>query len=243
MWSSKGSGPAWPIGSGIGFDERAVRPDVVYASLTGYGQEGPYASGRGTTSTTRRSPGRWLPRGAVPTAVPRSWRDVRRLSRWRDARRPVDLRGAGARGETGGRRLDVAAVDGMLSLLSLRLDEHLATGRAAPGRHCCRDAMRVTTCTAARRRLDRRRAPSSRGSGPICAAPRLRAVVDHQRDDAVQDDIRADLARGVRRPGPRRLGRGARASGHVRRAVLDRRGPRRPPPGGAAFVDVDVGAA
>ena len=106
-----------------------------------------------------------------------------------------------------------------------------------PGTACSPAATRATTRTRRATASGSRSPPSSPGSGPTCATQLgLEQWAPHQHDDAVQDEIRADL-RAVfltrdRDEWTTRLG----ASRHVRRAGADRprdgrrravRGPRR----------------
>ena len=120
---------------GIGYsDVAAVNPGIVYASLTGYGQDGPYAQWAGhdlnylavggflATQGRRADGGPALPGATVADSAGGGMHAVIAI-----------LAALLRRRQTGdGQHLDVSATDGVLSLMSLHLDEHLATG-AEPG--------------------------------------------------------------------------------------------------------------
>jgi alpha-methylacyl-CoA racemase len=183
---------------GIGWDDvRAVNPGVVYCSTSGYGQDGPRArwaghdldylavggylhcSGRGEdgapaipgATVADIAAGGMQAALAVTTAL---------LERQRT--------GTGA-------RLDVAVADGVLWMLSLAVDEHLATG-ALPGpghdvltgRYACYGLYRAGD--------DRWLAVAAIEPAfwvNLCRAVGLERWIPHQLDDAVQDEVRADL--------------------------------------------------
>jgi alpha-methylacyl-CoA racemase len=123
---------------GIGYDDvRAVNPGIVYCSTTGFGQDGPYATYAGHD----------LGYLALGGFLDCSGRD--------GAGAPVipgatvaDSAGGGmhavisilaallARSATGeGAYLDVAVADGVVALMSLAVDEYLATGEVPGPRH------------------------------------------------------------------------------------------------------------
>ena len=95
-----------------------------------------------------------------------------------------------------GTYLDVSVADGVLSLMSLHLDEHLATG-AVPGA-APRPPHRPLRLL---RRLSRAGTAKWLAVGAIepqffanlCRALGCEQWIEHQNDDAVQDDIRADF--------------------------------------------------
>ena len=108
-----------------------------------------------------------------------------------------------------GAYLDVSIADGMLGLMALAVDEYLATGEEPgprhgllTGRYACydtyptRDGKWLTVA-----------AIEPHFWANLCEQLGLAQWTAHQHDDAVQDQIRADLARGVRHARPRRLGR------------------------------------
>jgi alpha-methylacyl-CoA racemase len=100
------------------------------------------------------------------------------------------------RANTGdGAWLDVAAADGVLALMALQVDEHLATGvvqgpghglltgrYACYGVYGCRDGKWITVA-----------AIEPKFWANLCRALGLDRWIEHQLDDVVQDDIRADL--------------------------------------------------
>jgi alpha-methylacyl-CoA racemase len=94
-----------------------------------------------------------------------------------------------------GAYLDVSVADGVLSLMSLHLDEFLATGAVpAPrhdlltGRFACYD---VYPCRDARWLAVGAIEPQFFAN--LCRALGCEQWIDHQHDDAVQDQIRADF--------------------------------------------------
>lgn len=184
---------------GLGPDAvHAVNPSAVYASLTGYGQDGPYAAWAGHDLNYQAVTGALGAAGRRPDGGPAL-----------PGATFADSAGGGMhaalavcaalvrRAETGeGCVLDVAATDGMLALMSLALDESLATGRTAgpgsstlTGRYACYDVYRC-----ADDRWISVGAIEPRFWANLCRALDCEQWVDHQHDDAVQDDVRADLA-------------------------------------------------
>ena len=141
----------------------------------------------------------------------------------RHARGDGDPRRARAARTTGeGAFLDVSIADGVLGLMALAVDEYLATGEEpAPrhglltGRYACydtyptRDGRWLTVA-----------AIEPRFWANLCELVGLPQWAAHQEDDAVQDQIRAELRAVVPHPRPRRLGRRPGPGRHVRRPVL-----------------------
>jgi len=183
---------------GIGYEAvHAMNPGVVYCSTTGYGQNGPYSqwaghdlnylavggyldcSGRDATGGPAL-PGATIGDGAgggMHAVIAILAALVHRVSS-----------GAGA-------HLDVSVADGVLSLMSLHLDEHLATGAVpAPrhdlltGRYACYD---VYPCRDGKWLAVGAIEP--RFFANLCRALGCERWIDHQHDDAVQDTIRTDL--------------------------------------------------
>lgn len=183
---------------GIGYEEIAAsNPGVVYCSTTGYGQDGPRAgwaghdlnylaaggyldcSGRGADG------GPALPGATIGDGAGGGMHAVIAI-----------LAALVHRSTTGrGTYLDVSVADGVLSLMSLHLDEHLATGAVPGPRHdlltgrfaCydvypCRDGKWLAVG-----------AIEPQFFANLCRALGCEQWIDHQHDDAVQDDIRADL--------------------------------------------------
>ncbi len=183
---------------GIGYDAvSAVNPGIVYCSTSGYGQSGPYATRAGHDIN-------YLAAGGY----------LHMSERTADGRPPLpgatvaDIAAGGlhaaaavlaalvGRSTTGrGRYLDVSVADGVLWMLSLYIDEYLATGEAPgpghyilTGRYACYD----TYGTADGGWL------AVGAIEPVFWANLCRLVgldrwIDHQTDDEVQDQIRADL--------------------------------------------------
>jgi alpha-methylacyl-CoA racemase len=183
---------------GIGYDAvRAVNPGVVYCATTGYGQSGPHAqraghdldylaaggflhmSGRGTDG------GPPLPGATVADIAAGGMH----------AATAVLAALVGRAGSNEGAYLDVAVADGVLWMLSLYVDEYLATGEPPgpgssilTGRYACYDVY-----------------PTGGGGwlavaaiepvfwANLCRLLGLEQWIDHQSDDAAQDAIRADL--------------------------------------------------
>ncbi len=123
------------------------------------------------------------------------------------------------RGTTGeGTFLDVSVADGVLWLMSLAVDEHLAIGSepgpghdVLTGRYACYD-----TYVAADGRWLAVAAIEAKFFANLCRALQCEQWVDHQYDDDVQDDVRARLRRRLRPTGPRRLGGRAVGVRHLR---------------------------
>ena len=184
---------------GLGPDAlHAAAPALVVARLTGYGQDGPYADWAGhdlnyqAVTGALAEAGRTVDGGpALPGAT------------------FADSAGGGMhaalavcaalvrRASTGaGTVLDVAAVDGMLSLMSLSLDRALATdaptGPGAgvlSGRYACYGLYRC-----ADDRWLSVGAIEPKFWANLCRALDCEQWIDHQHDDEVQDKARADLA-------------------------------------------------
>ena len=95
---------------GVGYDAiRAVNPAIIYCSISGYGQTGPYVDRVGHDVNYQALAGAVAPR-AAETPVDPARPD--RGSRSRDRRRNAHLRGMGQAVQTGeGERIDVAMAD------------------------------------------------------------------------------------------------------------------------------------
>ncbi|HEY7068863.1 MAG TPA: CaiB/BaiF CoA-transferase family protein, partial [Acidimicrobiales bacterium] len=178
---------------------RAAQPGIVYCSTSGYGQDGPYAARAGHDlnylaaagylhMSGRGSGGRPLLPGAT----------VADIAAGGMAAAVAILAALVGRQRTGeGVHLDVAVAEGVLWMLSLYVDEYLATGEIPgpghyilTGRYACYDVY------------------GTKGGGwlsvaaiepvfwtNLCRALGLDRWSGHQSDDAVQDEIRADLRR------------------------------------------------
>jgi alpha-methylacyl-CoA racemase len=183
---------------GIDYDAvRNVNAGIVYCSTSGYGQDGPYASRAGhdlnylaiggflATTHARADGGPPVPGATVADSAGGGMHAVIAI-----------LAALVRRGATGaGAYLDVAAADGVLALMSLAVDEYLATG-AVPeprhglltGRYACYDNYEAADggwLTVA--------AIEPHFWANLCRLVGCEQWTAHQMDDAVQDEIRADL--------------------------------------------------
>jgi alpha-methylacyl-CoA racemase len=184
---------------GIGYAEvRSRNPRIVYCSTSGYGQDGPAAGWAGhdlnylavggylACSGPRADGGPPLPGATIADGAAGGMHAALAI-----------LAALLRRERTGtGQYLDVSVAEGVLSLMALALDEHLATG-AEPGpghdiltgRYACYD----TYATADGRWLAVA-AIEPRFYANLCRALGLERWIPFQTDDAAQERIRADLA-------------------------------------------------
>jgi len=183
---------------GIGFDDvKGRNPRIVYCSTTGYGQSGPWSQWAGhdlnylavsgyLSATERGADGKPpVPGATVADSAGGGLHAVTAI-----------LAALVARDRTGeGAYLDVSVADGMLALMALQVDEHLATGSAptpgtAPlgGRYACYD----TYATADGGWLAVA-AIEARFWANLCRLLGLEQWIGKQYDDAAQDAIRADI--------------------------------------------------
>lgn len=185
---------------GIGFDDvRAVNPAIVYCSTSGYGQDGPQSTWAGhdlnylaaggflAMSGKRGDGGPALPGATIADAAGGGMHAA------------IAILAALVRARTDGTGayLDVSVAEGVLALMGLTIDEHLATGRIpAPGgdlltgRYACYDVY-----------------PARDGKwlavaaiepafwANLCRALDLAQWIPSQLDDARQAAIRADFRR------------------------------------------------
>jgi alpha-methylacyl-CoA racemase len=185
---------------GIGYDAvRQRNAGIVYCSTSGYGQTGPYATRAGhdlnylaTGGYLHMSERTAEGRPPLPGATVA---DIAAGGLHAAAAILAALVGRAHTGE--GAYLDVSVADGVLWMLSLYIDEYLATGEAPgpghyilTGRYACYDVYGT-------------------GDGGWLAVGAIEPVfwanlcrllgldrwIEHQTDDEVQDDIRADLRR------------------------------------------------
>jgi len=183
---------------GIGYGVvKQVNAGVVYCSTTGYGQDGPYSQWAGhdinylavggylDCSGRDAAGGPALPGATIGDGAGGGMHAVIAIL--------AALVHRAATGE--GAYLDVAVADGVLSLMSLHLDEFLATGAVPAPRHdlltgrfaCydvypCRDGAWLAVG-----------AIEPQFFANLCRALGCEQWIDHQHDDGVQDAIRADL--------------------------------------------------
>jgi len=188
---------------GIGYPVLSARnPRVVLCSTSGYGQDGPHADWAGhdlnylgvsgfLACSTRGADGRPpIPGATVADSAGGGMHAVMAV-----------LAALVRRASTGvGAHLDVSAADGVLALMALMVDEHLATG--APqgprsglltGRYACNDVYAT-----ADGRWVTVAAIEPRFWANLCTALGLPQWIAHQTDDAVQDEVRAALAAAFR---------------------------------------------
>jgi alpha-methylacyl-CoA racemase len=187
---------------GIGFEAvRRVNERIVYCSTSGYGQTGARAAWAGHDldylavggflhASGRRADGcPALPGATIADAAAGGMHAALAI-----------LAALLRRERTGsGEWLDVAVADGVLSLMALHVDEHLATGvEPGPGsdlltgRYACYDVY-----PARDGRFLAVAAIEPAFWANLCRALGLERWIAHQRDDARQDEIRADLRRAL----------------------------------------------
>jgi alpha-methylacyl-CoA racemase len=185
---------------GIGYESLKRRnPGIVYCSTTGYGQDGPRAQWAGhdlnylamggfLDCTGRQADGRPpIPGATVADSAGGGMQAVIAIL--------AALVHRAATGE--GAYLDVSVADGVLALMALQVDEYLAVGEvpgpghslltgryACYGVYGCADGKWLTVA-----------AIESRFWANLCRAVGLERWTEHQTDDDVQDEIRADLER------------------------------------------------
>ena len=183
---------------GIGFDDvRRVNEGIVYCSTSGYGQDGPHAGWAGHDinylavggflhcSGRRADGGPPLPGVTLADSAGGGMHAVIAI-----------LAALLRRGATGkGEYLDVSVADGVLQLMSLSVDQHLATGdEIGPGhdiltgRYACYDVYETRDG-----KWLSVGAIESAFWANLCRALDLERWIPHQTDDAQQSAIRADL--------------------------------------------------
>ncbi|HWJ63566.1 MAG TPA: CaiB/BaiF CoA-transferase family protein [Acidimicrobiales bacterium] len=184
---------------GIGFDAvSAVNAGVVYCSTSGYGQTGPKSqwaghdinylavSGYLDCSGRNAEGGPALPGATVADSAAGGMHAVMSI-----------LAALVARNATGeGQHLDVAVADGAVALMSLYVDEYLATGTVPgpghnilTGRYACYDVYRC-----ADDRWVAVGAIEPHFYANLCKLIGCEQWLAHQMDDDVQDQVRADFA-------------------------------------------------
>lgn len=183
---------------GIGYPAvAAVNPGIVYCSTSGYGQSGPYATRAGHDINYLAAGGYLHMSERTPEGRPplpgATVADIAAGGLHAAAAILAALVGRSTSGD--GAYLDVSVADGVLWMLSLYIDEYLATGEAPgpghyilTGRYACYDVY-----------------PTGDGGwlavgaiepvfwANLCRLTGLERWTEHQTDDAVQDQIRADL--------------------------------------------------
>lgn len=181
---------------GVGYEScRAVNPGIVYCAVSGYGREGPYAGWAGhdinylgvggflATQGRRADGGPAFPGATIADAAAGGLQAALAIA--------SALVRRNATGE--GSFLDVSTTDGVLHLMALFVDEHLATGEeVAPGtqlltgRYACYDlyAARDGGWLAVG-------AIEAAFFANLCRALGCERFIDDQYDDGRQDEIRA----------------------------------------------------
>jgi alpha-methylacyl-CoA racemase len=180
---------------GIGYDTVERRnPTIVYCSTSGYGQDGPNAHYAGhdlnylavggflATTHPRADGGPPVPGATVADSAGGGMHAALAIC-------AALAGGAGA-------YLDVSASDGVLALMSLSIDEYLATGvepgprhALLTGKYACYDTYRC-----ADDKWVAVAAIEPRFYANLCHALGCERWTAHQMDDDVQDRIRADFA-------------------------------------------------
>jgi alpha-methylacyl-CoA racemase len=181
---------------GVGHEAcKAVNPGIVYCAVSGYGREGPYAAWAGhdinylavggflATQGTRADGGPAFPGATIADAAGGGLQAALSI-----------VSALVRRNATGdGTFLDVSTTDGVLHLMSLFVDEHLATGEeVAPGsalltgKYACYDVYPAR---------DGRWLAVGAIEGAffanLCRALGCERYIDAQYDDGRQDEIRA----------------------------------------------------
>jgi alpha-methylacyl-CoA racemase len=183
---------------GIGFEAvRAINPRLIYCSTTGYGQTGPASKWAGHDldylamggflhmSGRRADGGPALPGATIADSAAGGMQAALAI-----------LAALLRRAKTGtGEYLDVSVADGVLSLMALAIEEHLATG-AEPGpgrdlltgRYACYDVYRARDG-----KWLAVGAIEPHFWANLCRALGCEQWIAHQTDDAAQEKVRADL--------------------------------------------------
>ncbi|MBV6509073.1 MAG: Acetyl-CoA:oxalate CoA-transferase [Acidimicrobiales bacterium] len=183
---------------GVGYrDVCNVKPDVVYCSTSGYGRTGPRSRWAGhdinylavggflACSQPRADGGPPIPGATIADIAGGGMQAVMSICAALFRR---EVSGEGA-------LLDVSVADGVAAMLSLYIDEYLVTGEAPgpghdilTGRYACYD---LYECRDGRWISVGAIEPAFYAN--LCRALGLDKWVDHQCDDAVQDQIRDDF--------------------------------------------------
>ena len=179
---------------GIGYEAvRARHPEIVYCATTGFGQSGPRSQWAGH-DLDYLAVGGYLAVGepgargnpALPGATLAD-------SAGGGMHAVIAILAALVKGQ--GAYLDVSVADGVLSLMSLAVDEYLATGSEpgyqhsmTTGRYAC-----YATYPAGDGRWLAVAAIEPKFWANFCRLLGLEKWAAHQTDDAVQDQIRADI--------------------------------------------------
>ncbi len=184
---------------GIGYEAvRTVNDAVIYCSTSGFGQDGPRAGWAGhdlnylavggylATSQPRADGGPPIPGATIADGAGGGMH----------AALAVCAALAGRANTGAGAFLDVSVADGVLWLMSLTADEHLATGSepgpghdVLTGRYACYDTYRTGDG-----RWLAVAAIEAKFFANLCRALDCGQWTEHQYDDEIQDDVRRDFA-------------------------------------------------
>jgi len=184
---------------GLGYDAlRKASEAIVYASLTGYGQDGPYAQRAGHDINYQAAAGVLSLQGRAANGAPTIPGATLADSAGGGMHAALSICAALVRRATTGQgcHLDVAAVDGMVWANSLMLDEYLATGvehgprtniltgrYAAYDVYACADGKYVTVG-----------AIELEFFSNLCRLLGVPELAELARDDGRQDEVRAQIA-------------------------------------------------
>ncbi len=183
---------------GIGFEAvRAVNPNIIYCSTSGYGQDGPHATWAGHDINYLAMGGYLHTSGRGEGGKPPIPGATIADSAAGGMHAAMAIMAALLRREKSGEGeyLDVSVTEGVLSLMSLYIDDHLATG-ATPGpghdvltgryafydTYECQDGRWVSVG-----------AIEAHFYRNLCNAIGCEQWAEHQYDDTVQDQVRADF--------------------------------------------------
>jgi alpha-methylacyl-CoA racemase len=185
---------------GVGYEAvRAVNPRVVYCSTSGYGQEGPAAGWAGHDLNYLAVGGFLASSGPGADAGPPLPGATIADGAAGGMHAAIAILAALLRRERSGlgQHLDVAVADGVLALMALAIDEHLATGEAVgpghdilTGRYACYGVYR---CRDGRWLAVAAIEPAFYAN--LCRALGLDEWLGAQLDDGAQAPLRAALAR------------------------------------------------
>ncbi|NUS54362.1 MAG: CoA transferase [Streptomycetaceae bacterium] len=185
---------------GIGYDAvAAANPGIVYCSTSGFGQTGPKSQQAGHDLNYLGTGGFLALTGAGPDGKPPIPGATVADSAGGGMHAVIAILAAllHRQADGRGRHLDVSVADGVLALMALSVDEFLATGATVEtgsnlllGRYACYD-----TYQAGDGKWLAVAAIEPRFWANLCTLLGLPQWAKHQNDDAVQDDIRRDMAR------------------------------------------------
>lgn len=185
---------------GIGYDAvAAANPGIVYCSTSGFGQTGPKSQQAGHDLNYLGTGGFLALTGAGPDGKPPIPGATVADSAGGGMHAVIAILAAllHRQADGRGRHLDVSVADGVLALMALSVDEYLATGTTVEtgsnlllGRYACYD-----TYQAGDGKWLAVAAIEPRFWANLCNLLGLPKWAGHQNDDAVQDDIRRDMAR------------------------------------------------